>query len=306
MAAPVPVVSVIVAARDMERFIGATLRSLSRQSLADLEAVIVDDGSTDRTAAIVRAHLARDGRMRLIRGKAAGVSAARNRGLSESRGDMVLFVDADDLLAPDALARLVARLKAGDAPAVLGGVARMAEDGTRIDGPDNRALVPAADHLTGLLRKNFVVNGGALLIRRAAIAAAGGYDPDLGFGEDWEFWCRLAAQGDFALLEGAPVLSYRQRAQGANVIRRGGAFARRLACIEAVRANPVLRARLGRQLGRHLRARRIDIFWTGVRAEFEHGSRARALLRGLGGLVVYPDSLLHPRLALRFVSSLRA
>lgn len=301
-----PRVSVVIPARNAGRFIGETLASLRAQVAGDFEAIVIDDGSTDATAEIVCGVAAEDPRFRLIAGAAKGVSTARNAGLEAARGEVVLFLDADDLIRPDALGRFAEALAAApEAVAALGGVARIAEDGRPLPGRDNRELAAGPDPLALLLRKNFIVNGGALAIRREAAVEAGGYDPGLAYGEDWEFWCRLLELGPLATLSGAPVLDYRQIATGANYRARGSVFAWRVPCLDAIARRPSLRARYGRRLGRMIRLRRIDIFWSGVRSEYQFGRRAKALLLAVAGLVIYPDSLARPKLVLRFANSLR-
>lgn len=92
--------SFIVPARNIENFIAATLRSMEAQTLADFEAIVVDDGSDDATADIVAAAARRDARFRLILGDGAGPGPARNRGLELACGEFIAFVDADDLIHP--------------------------------------------------------------------------------------------------------------------------------------------------------------------------------------------------------------
>jgi glycosyltransferase involved in cell wall biosynthesis len=301
-----PKASVVIPARNAARFIAATLESLRAQETGDFEAIVIDDGSSDATAEIVRGVAAQDPRFRLLAGEAKGVSSARNAGLNAAEGEIVLFLDADDLLRPDALGRFAEALASvPEAVAVLGGVARIAENGAPLPGRDNRELAAGEDQLADLLRKNFIVNGGALAIRRSAALEAGGYDPGLTYGEDWEFWCRLLELGPLAILPGSAVLEYRQIASGANYRARGSAFAWRVPCLERVARRPSLQKRYGARLARLVRARRIDIFWSGVRSEYQFGGRAKALLLAAAGLMLYPDSLARPRLILRFANSLR-
>lgn len=305
MSATSPRISVVIAARNAADHIGETLASLeAQQDSQQFEVIVVNDGSTDDTASIVEETAARDPRFKLYSGPAQGVSAARNQGFSFVSSEFVLFLDADDLLTPRALSRLADKLSATVVVAVFGGVRRISEHGEPLPGADNRAIAPETDTLAALLRKNFVVTGGSLAIRADAIRRAGGFDEDLSYGEDWEFWCRLAELGDFAVLDGEEVLLYRQRATGANFLKKGSPFVRRMPCIDKLAANASLRARLGRELDRALRARRIDVFWSKVRSELQFGDRTRALLVAFGGLAIYPDSLLKPRLALRLFRSL--
>ena len=100
----VPAVSVIIPARDAALTLEATLDSLGAQTLGGWEAVLVDDGSSDATRAIAERRSAEDPRIRVIRHIAAeGVCAARNHAIAESRAGLLHFLDADDLLAPEAL-----------------------------------------------------------------------------------------------------------------------------------------------------------------------------------------------------------
>lgn len=301
------VFSIVIPARDMETYIEETLESVRVQTEKGFEVIVVDDGSTDGTATLVNAFIARwnEKRFRLIQGPERGVSAARNAASNQADSRFVLFLDADDLLVPDALARFRHTLEKTGAMAALGGVQRISEDGTYMPSPDNRDLVPATDHLHGLLCKNFIVNGGALAIRTDALKVAGNFDETLRYGEDWEFWCRLTALRDLAVVDGKPVLQYRQRGGGANYLAKGSVFAKKPDCLKRIADNPAIQKRFGSALRGLLRARQIDIFWSGVRSEFQFGSKAKAMMAGLLGLVIYPDSVLRPQLALRFFKSLK-
>lgn len=96
-----PLVSIIIPAYNMEPWIARTLQSVLAQSLEDWECIIVDDGSTDDTAACVAAY--GDSRIQLVRQTNAGVSAARNMGIVHAQGTFIAFLDADDLWHPRAL-----------------------------------------------------------------------------------------------------------------------------------------------------------------------------------------------------------
>src|SRR3712207_487407 len=110
LATPAPAVSILTPAFDVARFVGAAGASALAQDFPDWEMIVVDDGSSDGTAEVVAAR--RDPRIRLLRQANAGVSAARSRAMAEARGEAILFLDADDWLAPDALSRLTAGLAA--------------------------------------------------------------------------------------------------------------------------------------------------------------------------------------------------
>ncbi len=217
---------------------------------------------------------------------------------------MVLFLDADDVLHPEALESFSLAMADPSVVGAVGGVQRINVDGEELLGVDNRLLVPQHNQLEALLRKNYIVNGGALALRTEVARQSGGFDEDLKNGEDWEFWCRVALIGPFAVVDGPAQLFYRQVASGANYMTRGPVFSRRVPCIDKVANNTAMQNEFGSRLRRLLRARQIDVFWTGVRNQYQYGRRPKALFEGLCGMLMYPDSLFRPRLIWRFVRSL--
>lgn len=262
-------VGVVIPAFDLGALIAEAIRSVLGQSHADLALVVVDDGSADDTLAVARA--IPDPRLSVLSQPNQGVSAARNRGLAALPAvDAVLFLDGDDILAPDALARLVAALTADSrAVAAVGPVQAGA-------GPVCAAQ--AGDMLAALLVGNRYVNGGQMLIRAGAVAAAGRFHPGLRFGEDWEYWIRLACLGRFAAVAGkAPVLRARSRADGA--YRRHAtdpiAFT---ACLTAIYANPALSGHLGtKRLAALRRAAEAESAWIIGREFLRQGQQRVAL-----------------------------
>ncbi len=236
---------------------------------------MVDDGSSDRTAEIVAGFA--DPRIRLIHQTPAGVAAARNRGLEAVEAEAILFLDADDWLAPDALARLTGALAAAPrAVAACGPCGFMAEDARPGARPESVLRCPrrcrgrgrrGGDLLEPLLERNLFANGGHLLIRMNAIRVARGFRSGLAYGEDWEFCIRLALQGGFtAVAERAPVLFVRRRREGA-YLRMATEMASFEPCMEAVFANPALGARLGPNRLATLRGRaEAENFWVSGRA----------------------------------------
>jgi hypothetical protein len=276
---PVPAVSVLTPAFDVARFIGAALDSVLAQTTRDWEMVVVDDGSQDGIAAVVSSR--RDPRIRLIRQENAGVSAARNRAIAAARGEAILFLDADDWLAPDALARLSAALHAApEAVGAYGAFAFVAEDAGPGDPPSRRKTgpFPGGDILGRLLVENLFANGGHLLLRRDAVKRAGPFLSHVRYGEDWEYWIRLALQGPFAVVPGAePLLFVRQRSGSAyNRMARDPAAFR--PAMQAIFGNPALVERLGADRVDALR-RRADAenAWIAGRELIRHGQRGPGL-----------------------------
>jgi glycosyltransferase involved in cell wall biosynthesis len=207
-----PCFSVVIAAYNAADYIGATIGSVIRQTKRNWQLVVVDDGSTDATREMVEQFC--DERITLIRQENQGVSIARNRGLAAASGKYVLFLDADDLLFSDALSRLGRELdKHPEAVLAFGNCTRFEttppqEAGAR---PPLRARpTPHGEAFAALITRNRLFVGGALA-RRKVLAHVDGFDPSLRIGEDWVFWCSVAAMGPIRHIGRKPVLAYRCR-----------------------------------------------------------------------------------------------
>ncbi|SES39199.1 Glycosyl transferase family 2 [Tranquillimonas rosea] len=135
MTPPAPLISVIVPVHDVAGHVGPCIASLRAQSLGDFEAIVVDDGSTDGSGAAARAAIGGDPRFRLVAQENRGLSGARNTGLDLARGAFVAFLDGDDRLAPDYLARLHAALDQSGADWAACGVRDCHPDGGTADHP---------------------------------------------------------------------------------------------------------------------------------------------------------------------------
>ena len=248
-----PIVTIIIPAYNAARFLPEALASLCAQSEQGWQAVVVDDGSTDGTTDLASSH--GDPRIKVITQGNRGVSAARNRGLAEVNTPYVMFLDADDYLLPDAVARLTGALAAYPSLAAAYGEGLVIdEDGQVIGGGaaswNHR---PSGDVLEPLLKRNFILCG-ALCARAEKLQLAGSFREELRLYEDWELWCRLAMTGPFHYLGGSPVLAYR-RTDGGAVGSYGHEVTLARASLDVVFAHPTLatrfdaaaRARLRRQ-----------------------------------------------------------
>lgn len=171
-------ISVVVPAYNAAATIDRTLSSISGQTYRHLEIIVVDDGSRDDTAMRVRTHAKADGRIMVLQQGNGGVARARNAGIAAARGDFVAMIDADDLLAPDALEALSAEL-------VIGGTdMALAYGGYCVIDNDDRILRTVIPGIVGDVRRdiaarNFIGCGSGILVRRDLLVAAGGYDSSL-------------------------------------------------------------------------------------------------------------------------------
>lgn len=227
-----PLVSVLVPARDAERFVAEALESALAQPRVELELLVLDDGSRDGTAAVAQSFAASDARLRVLRfARPRGVVAARNALLACARGRHVAFLDADDAYLPGALAEQVDVLERS--PDVV-----LVHGGAEIVGQDGRALPPwrrpfsedvvedGAAAFGELLLANEVVMSTAVA-RRADVLAAGGFVSVGPSSSDWDLWLRLATRGAVAY-RAAPVARYRQHA--ASISHAAVASGARLRC----------------------------------------------------------------------------
>lgn len=209
-----PLVSVVVPAYNAAAFIERTLRSALAQTHSAIEILVVDDGSRDATADIVRQLALEDDRITLIEQANAGVAAARNAGLAQSKGAYVAPLDADDLWHPAKIERQLTRLAARpDA----GMVYCWSADIDAHDIVTERRLDVVrfeGDVIAPMLVANFIDTSSVPLFRREALEAAGGWDPNLRACnaqgcEDWLLYVKIAARAP-VVLEPAFLVGYRQ------------------------------------------------------------------------------------------------
>lgn len=208
-----PRVSVIIPTYNCARFIAATLDSVLAQTDQDFEIIVVDDGSTDNTRAVLQPYL---DRITYIFQQNSERSAARNNALRRAGGEYVAFLDSDDLWTPDKLERQIAVLEANPQVSLVFSQARYIDEngqpisfcGQTIDGEPGEA-VKIADYSIPLLSGNVVAGGGsAAVVRRWMLDEVGEFDLDLVQSEDWDMWVRLAQMGPFAYIP-EPLTSYR-------------------------------------------------------------------------------------------------
>lgn len=192
MSASNPLVTAVVPAFNAEATLGEALRSVARQSYSNIEIVIVDDGSTDRTQEIAAAFCAKHGRARLVTQQNRGLPAARNAGISESKGDWIAPVDADDIWHPTKIAKQVSlALAQGDAPGFVYCWFRHIDESNRVIGSGPRVQLDGRA-FAQLAYLNAVGNGSSLLISKKALERTGPYDEGLRACEDVELQLRLA------------------------------------------------------------------------------------------------------------------
>ena len=202
-----PRVSVVVPCFNAAPYLAEALSSVAAQQVADVEVLVVDDGSTDGSGDVARAHPV--GAV-VHRQDNAGISAARNLGVARARGALVTFLDADDVWTPGSLR---ARLAALDADPAAGAAAGLVEQFVSPDlPPDVRAhlAVPAAPSRGRV--------AGALLLRRETVDRIGPFDAGYRLGETIDWVARADAAG--VRFADVPAIVLRRRVHGANSVRK--------------------------------------------------------------------------------------
>lgn len=182
-------ISAIIPTFNSGQVVGDAIASALAQSHPTLEVLVVDDGSTDSTQAILEACAPP---VRYIRQVNAGPSAARNAGAKLARGQWLAFLDADDLWLPTKLAEQLDHAVRSGAHAVLTGLFWPSEGGESIVAYSGS--LRRDDLIAALLSRNVLAGGAStLLVRRTAFEVAGGFDESMTAAEDREFLIRLAA-----------------------------------------------------------------------------------------------------------------
>jgi glycosyltransferase involved in cell wall biosynthesis len=207
MVAPViPRVSVVIPTYNHARWVAQAVQSVAAQRFRDLEIIVVDDGSTDDTARIVRQTGVP---LRYVHQDNRGLSGARNTGVATARGDLVGFLDADDLWLPDKLGLQVQLLDACPRAALVYADAVLFDEQARrpLGTHADRHAHPSGRILAALLLDNPIPSP-TPLVRRAALQAAGGFDETLRACEDWDMWIRLARRAEIHCID-RPLAVYR-------------------------------------------------------------------------------------------------
>jgi glycosyltransferase involved in cell wall biosynthesis len=201
----VPTVSVIVPCYNHGRYLAEALNSILDQSSAADEVIVVDDGSTDDSHAVAAGF---GGRVRLVRQARQGIGGARNAGLPLANGEIIGFLDADDLWPADSLSRRRGALAADGAVGCVFGETEQFISPELDDATKASLHCPAGASLARF--------AGAMLVRRAAFDAVGPFDASLKVGEMMEWIGRL---DDRAIrVANVAALALRRRIHGANTV----------------------------------------------------------------------------------------
>jgi glycosyltransferase involved in cell wall biosynthesis len=219
-------ISCIIPCYNAERFLGEAIESVMAQTLAPAEIIVIDDGSTDGSAAVAARYA---GQVRYLRQVNAGPAAARNRGIDLTDGEFVAFLDADDLWHPEKLQRQAARFAAcAELEACVTHLAGFWEAEVRHEQEALQGHARTRGSLPGYVMQT-------MLARRSAFAKAGLLNPALRFGEDTEWFIRARDAG--VVLELMPDVLVSRRFHGNNLTRSRGNTALKSGILEMVQSS---------------------------------------------------------------------
>lgn len=202
-----PLVSVLMPIFNGGKYLREAVESILDQTFTDFEFLVLDDGSTDDSLALLRQYAARDSRVRVITRENRGLTFSLNELLSYARGEFVARMDADDVALPERFARQAAFL--GEHPRVVcvGGAYQMIDNASRflttLTPPQTDAEIQYL-HLSG----HTAINHPTAMMRLAVVNRVGGYDSEYDLVEDLDLWLRLGEVGELANLADV-LLKYR-------------------------------------------------------------------------------------------------
>ncbi len=183
-----PKISVITPAYNAEKYIGDAIKSIQQQDYDNLEIIVIDDGSTDATADICKTL-----GVTLIQQENLGISAARNVGLKAATGDLIAFLDADDLWYENILKSQLDLLQKPESPSFVLGLSVAV----------NKDALPITE-------THFVLSLGTALIKKEVFEKVGDFDEKLDFGEDLDWFLRVMEAEFSCAVESNPVLKFRR------------------------------------------------------------------------------------------------
>lgn len=211
-----PRFSVILPLYNKERYVLRAIESVTRQTFRDFEAIVVDDGSSDHSAQVVGQYLAKhpdSGKFRLIQQENAGVSIARNNGVTLSSGEFITFLDCDDWWEPTFLEEMDSLIRRHPEAGIYSTGYYIVKYGQRRKAPigvDSAFVEGIIDYCDVYARTLCMpLHSDSIALRRKVFTAAGGFKPGITIGEDFNLWIRIALSHPVAFLN-KPLANYFQ------------------------------------------------------------------------------------------------
>ncbi len=206
-------VSVIIPAFNVEKYITATVQSVTGQTYKNIEIIIVEDCSTDSTKSLIEVLAKNDSRIRLLfHPKNVGLASTRNTGLASARGEYLCIFDADDIMVPEKIEKQVQFLESHPECDITYSDAYHFLDGTKkmflLDFPERQ------NTYSNFLKFGNHVNPNTTFFRRGVYDTYGGFDGSLRSTEDWDYWLTLSRNGVRFMHQAEVLTLYRVRSGG--------------------------------------------------------------------------------------------
>lgn len=260
-----PTVSIIIPSFNSDKHIAETIDSILQQTFADIEIIVVDDGSSDRTCEIVRSYAGSP--VRLVTQKNSGVCVARNHGLRLAQGNYVCFMDHDDYWFSDKLERQISAFATyPDAGVVYSSFINWhADESGRFPSPASYEFTVAPCEIdpefSGWIYHQFLVDCWMLtstaMFRKEVLERCGSFDVRLPYSEDWDLWLRVSREYPMIKLR-RPTTLYRQHTCQGNRVVRDIDYRTRLLSASAKKWG--LSSRDGRHVGRIVFNRQLSTY----------------------------------------------
>lgn len=277
-----PLVSVVMPCFNHGKFVAESAASILGQTHANLELIIVDDGSRDDAREVIRGLAARDPRVRFsFHERNMGASASRNDGIGLARGEFVGFCDADDLWMPDKVAVQLAALRRSPEYDVAYCDSIIidengATDGRRFSGIYPRAARPSGRLFEELCQRNFI-NMQTVMLRRSCLSREALFDSRIRWVEDWWFWIGLSSRHLF-LETDRPLAKYRVHSRSTSATQHRGIEANRLKVFARILGTfPDLTWKARAQVWYHMAASLEKLGWRAASRRYLRASAAAGL-----------------------------
>ena len=195
-----PLVSVVIPAYNMERFICDAVDSALSQTYKNIEVIVIDDGSKDRTKEILKKYAPN---IRYIFKENAGLSAARNTGIKYAKGEYVAFLDADDRWLSQKIEKQIKAFNESDSIGLISCGVRMINESGDILAVDKKEEIYSNKNkfIEKLYLSNFVSGGSQAVVKRSCFEKVGFFDENIQSSEDWDMWLRIAEQFDIRFVK---------------------------------------------------------------------------------------------------------
>ena len=195
-----PSISVVMPVYNCDRYLKESIESILSQTFEDFEFIIINDGSTDSTAEILRSYARKDSRIEIINQPNSGIVKALNRGICESKGNWVCRMDGDDIALPYRFARQIEKIRENPSIVILGGWCQLV-DSQGISGKIYKYPTQNMELINNLETDKAFFPHSSVCFKNNIVKDLGGYRERFRHAEDLDLWLRLVGKGDFGCCE---------------------------------------------------------------------------------------------------------